>query len=472
MKQSAPPVASSDKVPLKEKLAYSIGQVGGLADAMENGLLRPVFVVTMGISPALLSTLDAIYRLWNAVTDLFMGWLSDNTRTRWGRRRPYMFIGAILAALWMPTIWLFDRSWELHWIIVWLVVFQLGITLFVAIWNVPYQCLLLEISPSTAERTNVSAWRAYFGKAVGFIAGWVWYLSQLPVFHDASGKPDIIKGALWVTLGGAVIAVSCALLPAIFCRERYYHQAQKQVKLPIRTSIKLTFKNPVFVRLISFTALFAIGTGATESLSFFVRLYYVCGGDMKLAAAISGIGSTITLFTGIAAIPLCQWSVHRFGTRTTMLAIMATLFFTGVSTLVTLTPAYPYLSLVNGIFSSIAVTAIWVLIPTMNGDIADHDELRTNERREGAFASTFSWTLKFSLSVALAISGVLVELAGFNAKLATAQPPEVLLAMRLLLAFVPAVLLGAAFWVTWRYPLTTPRMTEIRAELEARRGKL
>jgi GPH family glycoside/pentoside/hexuronide:cation symporter len=178
------------------------------------------------------------------------------------------------------------------------------------------------------------------------------------------------------------------------------------------------------------------------------------------------------LFTGLAAIPLCQWTARRYGKRATMIGIMGLYIFAGLSTWVTFNPAFPWLTLVNSVFVSMASTAIWVLIPSMTGDVVDYDELETRERREGTFAASFSWTLKFSWSVASAMAGFLVVASGFDAQLKTAQPDHVLLAMRLLLIAVPLVFIGAALWVVAHFPLTTQRMLEIRADLEKRRGTI
>jgi GPH family glycoside/pentoside/hexuronide:cation symporter len=214
------------------------------------------------------------------------------------------------------------------------------------------------------------------------------------------------------------------------------------------------------------------GTYGSESLAFFVRLYYVCGGDQKLAAAISGTGSLLTMCSGLAAIPLSQWFANRFGKRAALMGITILYLFSGVLTLVTYTPQYPWLQLVSAVFTSMAFAGLWIVIPSMTGDVADYDELQTHERREGAFASAFSWTLKVALSGATAIAGLLVVWAGFDSNLKTPQPDDVLWNMRILLVIVPVIFLGAAIWIASGFPLTTRKMVEIREALEQRRGKI
>ncbi|RRJ97745.1 MFS transporter [Opitutaceae bacterium TAV4] len=466
-------VALRDRVPIPEKLAYASGQFANMLMSTINiNLTLPVFVVTLGVSPALIGFLEMVYRVWDAITDMIMGWVSDNTRTRWGRRRPYIFAGAFICALWMPVIWLLDRTWSMTTIVLWMIIGQLVMFACTTIWNIPYQCLLLEISPSSVERTNVAAIRGYFSKFAGLVIGWLWFLAQLPVFRGPNGEVDIIKGAFGVTCVAAILVILLGLLPAIFCKERYYKTAAIQEKVPLLKNIKLTFKNRPFLFLSSLTLLFTLGTLSVEKLAFFVRLYYVCGGDQELAAKLTGIIATVVTIVGIAAIPLFQWIARRFGKRAALVIVMCLFFCSSLSTLITYRPGMPYLTLINGALTAIAMTAIWVLLPSMTGDVVDHDELETGERREGAFAAIFSWMFKFAYSVALALSGLLVAWAGYDTKLESGQVEGVLFTIRMLLAIVPAVFIGTAIIITLRYPLTTQRIGEIRTLLEARRGRI
>jgi GPH family glycoside/pentoside/hexuronide:cation symporter len=467
------PIRSEDRVPWREKLAYgAAASSGGWAEYATQALINPIFVVLMHVSPTTVSLAQLIFRLWDAFTDVFVGSLSDNARTRWGRRRPFIFVGALLTGLWMPCMWLFGRDWSGTALVVWFIGAWLVFYLFQTIWNVPYQSLLLEMTPDTHERTNVAAVRGYFGKAAVVMTGWVWFLTQLPLFHDAEGAPDTLLGARWVIAVVGALVVVAGVLPAFFITERFYKRAAAQAKIPIRESLRLTFRNRPFVLLAIFTLLFALGSQTVAGLGFYTKLYYVCGGDQKLASLLDGITGTATLITGFAGIPLFQWIARRWGKERGLAIAMAVTLLSSLSTWLTFNPAFPYLSLVNGILLAPAATGMWVIIPSMTGDVADYDELHTGERREGAFAAIYSWVLKLAFSVGIGLSGPLVELAGFRAGAVAPLAPEVLLKMRLLLAFVPVLFLGAAICVLLRYPLTPKRITEVRAMLEARRGKL
>lgn len=467
----SPKVPPSERIPIKEKIAYGLGNVGsGIQERADKELLGPIFVLQVGLTPTAMSMFGLLYRLWDAVTDAVMGWVSDNTRSRWGRRKPYIVAGAIMMGLWMPVLFFFNPSWSVSTITLWMVGSMLVLYLTNTIFNIPYQCMLLEITQNSTERTNVATWRAYFGQAVSLVLVWMWWLVQRPIFHNAAGEVDVINGARWVTSALGVLVIVIGILPALFVKERFYHQAEKQAKHSLWKNMRMSFSNRPFVILVTLTMFMSVGGGIKWGLDFYTKLYYVCGGDQEFAARLSGIQGTIMVFAALAGIPIFQWLARRFGKLRALQIALYIMLGSSLATWVAYTPAMPYLSLLPGILLSPVSTAVWVLIPSLTGDVVDYDELQTGERREGSFASVFSWTLKFSLSLSAAISGPLVDLAGFRPELRNDMPDDVILNMRLLLAFAPVVLFIPAFIAAHRFPLTTTVIEENRIKLDQRRA--
>lgn len=461
------------EVPMREKLAYGLGSpLDGFAGGAVGVMTNPIFVMMFGVSPSLLSLVGILYKVWDAMTDVGAGWLSDNARTRWGRRRPFVFIGAIMTGLWMPVIWFFPQGWPTGLLVTWMVGCWMVRDVFASMYNIPMSCLLVEMTPSAKERTNISAIRSYFGNASGLLIGWFWFFTQLSVFNGTDGKPDIILGTRWVTTIFAVIVIVAGVIPAFFVKERFYHQAEKQPKISLKENFKFTFTNKPFLLLVCFTLIFTIGTSSKNGLAFFAKMYYVFAGDQQLAATVTGVESTLTLFVGLLGIPIFQWLANRYGNRNSLMVAMAIVSTASFSTIFTYTPTMPYLTILTGVLLAPATAGMWVVIPPMLGDIMDYDELRTGERREGSFSAIYSWQLKMAFAIGGGLSGPLVELVGFRVSNGNNQPEHVINMMRILLATIPFVLVAISMLLLWRFPLNRARMAEVNAELVRRRGSI
>src|SRR5690606_20367681 len=123
-------------------------------------------------------------------------------------------------------------------------------------------------------------------------------------------------------------------------------------------------------------------------------------------------------------------------------------------------PDLPYLQLIPGILETGAYSAMWLFLPSMKADIADYDELTTARRREGSINAFYSWFIKLSLTCAMGVGGLVLQVSGFDAKIG-AQPPEVINRMFALYFTLPVIIWGVAIAIAWRYPLNRARMAEI-----------
>lgn len=455
------------------KAAYGAGGVAnGIQESADNGLLNPVFVLGVGISPVVMSMSSLLYRAWDAVTDALMGWVSDNTRTRWGRRRPYIFVGAILMAIVMPVLFMFDPKWSVGMITAWMIVISLILYLTNTIYNIPYQSLLMEMTADSNERTSVAAWRAYFGITTQFVVSWIWWITLQPIFH-VNGEPNALNGARWVMLGMALFVIVLGVLPAFFVKERFYKNASKQAKVSLKDNFKFTFTNKPFLLLLGFILFFSLGVFSKSQLGFFTQFFYVFQGDQILASEIKGIEGTLKIGVTFAAIPIFQYIAKRTSKKFSLGLTVLVQLMSSLSTWFFYNPNYPYMCILPMIFFAASMSAMWVMIPSLTGDIVDDDEWNTGERREGAFSSVFSWFLKMSSTTAGALAGPLIILAGFDVSQKNMMPPpDVITNMRLILVIIPAIFISISFWFIYKIPLTTQRINETRQKLEARRGNI
>lgn len=464
------PVAG-DRVPFKAKFAYALGGTTDLfGHWLYNGLVNPVYNVFLGLTPTQVSMGMGVARLTDAFTDPLFGWLSDNTRSKWGRRRPYILFGSIASGIALPCLFMASKSWSTTAILTFMIVSAILYAPLISAYNMPYQSLGAELTPEYHERTSIMSWKAVTQKIAGMIVGYGLWFATLPWFIDAAtGKPDVARGAMWAGAICGAVMILAGLANFFFTRERYYVKAESQEKVGFIAMFRDTFTCKPYLLLLAVALVYAIPTGLTGTLGFYVTNYYVFSGDMSNAGKIMGTGGVAYAVCGIAGIPVAAWLSRRLGKPKALTIVLLAGLAAFGSAWWLYTPTNPWLSVVCGGLNGLAATGLWVILPSMNADVVDYDELSSGKRREGAYSSVFSWMLKLGWSFSAIIVGPLLEMTGFDAKLA-AQSPDTIQWIRVLFTAVPVVALLIAAVLVHIFPLTQARMVQIRAELEARRG--
>ncbi|WP_043582157.1 MFS transporter [Geminisphaera colitermitum] len=468
-------VAPADRVPAGQKLAYGLGgQVEGMAIWIPKSNLIPVFNIGLGLDPVFISAIMMIWRMWDAITDPVMGNISDNARTRWGRRRPFIVAGAILTGLTLPLMWWMPRDLGQWQMAAWLLVSGFIFYTCFTVWTMPYYSLQLEMSPDYDERTNITAWRAVSQKFITLAGGWILALAVLPVFStSADGAPDMVNGMRWISIGLGVLTILVGSLPGIFVKERYYaKKTAKQEKQPLIAGMRQTLRTRPFLWLLVVVISKSFGVALVSSLGFYVNAYHVCRGDLVLAAKIQGVKSSLLLVPAILAVPFCTWLSARLGKHMMLYLTTGCGMLGYLSVYVFYTPEHPWLQVLSSLLIGPVSVGLWLVAPSMQADIADYDELATGKRREGSFASVFSWCLKTSGAITTGLAGVVLTLTGFKAEYGAAQPGHVAENLRHFYVCIPVAFMLLNLFAISRYKLTKTRMAEIRTELETRRGKL
>ncbi|AKC83892.1 sodium:melibiose symporter [Verrucomicrobia bacterium IMCC26134] len=429
-------------------------------------LAGPIYNVLLGVNPALIGSMLMIARLWDAVCDVIMGSISDNTRTRWGRRRPFIFVGAILGAICYPLIWFVPQSFSHEAAAVY---FLCSVLLFYSVFTifyVPFFTLTLELTPNYSQRTKVSGTLLLFGAIATLAITWAFRAAQSDIFPNAFigiRTVGIVFGAAFLIFG---------LMPAIFGRERFQAQIANQPKQKILTNLKVALGAKPFRILMGMTVLIILGVMSFNSLGLYVNIYYVFGGDTKLAATLAGMTGTINFALAWVFVPLITKFAKKWGKERVLSLCLIAGICTGLTKWLLYTPAHPYLQLFDPIISILPNFGFWVLVNAMKADICDWDELQSGMRREGAFASASTWLQKFSSALTFSLTGLFLVLIGFQQSLGGHQPPETISALRLGFILSPVIVYSLALLILRTYPLTPARMGEIRATLEARRGQI
>jgi GPH family glycoside/pentoside/hexuronide:cation symporter len=219
---------------------------------------------------------------------------------------------------------------------------------------------------------------------------------------------------------------------------------------------------------ITFTKTF--GFSLVGALGFYLNAYYVCKGNIFLATKIAGVASTFLFVPNLFAIPICTWIANRWDKGVLLYVTIASGILGSLSMYFLVTPLHPWLQVFPSLLIGPLGIGLWLVVPSMQADVVDYDELMTGQRREGSFSATYSWTLKASTALSGGISGLVLVWTGFDISHGAIQPVEVLLKIKFLSIWIPVVFLVMSIFAVSRYKLTRKRMAEIRIILENRRG--
>ena len=475
--------APEDRVSITAKLAYGVGAfVNNLLAAASGGMMI-VLNLGLGMSPALVGLLGALPRLTDALTDPLMGYISDHTRSRWGRRRPYIFAGAIAAGLIFALLWQLpggrSETFYFVWFLIGSIIFYMAYTVFAT----PWVALGYELTPDYHERTRLMGVQNFTGQLAYVVSPWFLWIMTYEDFFD-----NQVEGAAGLAVIIAVVVIGFGILPALLLRERFKGvalAAQADGKSPEAGTAGAAFlanmrnffrgfgetlKSGPFLKLCIATFLVFNGFMLVSSFSFYVIIYYVAGGDQNLGAEYAGYAGTAGAISTFVVIAIVTWMGTRIGKRRTFFVA------TGISMLgyalkwVCYSPETPWLVVLPAPLIAFGLGGLFTLMPSMVADVVDVDELHTHERREGMFGSIFWWVVKLGMAAALAGGGYLLEATGFDVELAGAQTASAIMLMRICDAFIPVVTSAIAIWAVAMYPITEEKAHEVRTTLEQRRG--
>ncbi len=492
MDSSAHETAAEDRIPFALKIAYGTGGFVNnlLADSI--GRMSIVLNLGFGMNPALVGLLGAIPRLTDALTDPLMGYISDNTRSRWGRRRPYIFVGAIAAGIIYMLLWQLPRdqsqSFYFTFFLVGSLIFYLAYTCFAT----PWVALGYELTPDYHERTRLMGVQNFIGYLAYMVTPWfLWAMQYEPLFED------LAEGAAGLAIAIGVVSIVVGVLPALLLKERFettpplttpstdaddparirskYDTARRPSKNPLIENMIDFFQGFVttirfrpFVKLCIATFLVFNGFILVSSFQSYVIIYYVFGGDQAKGAEYVGYFGTLSAAATFPVIALVTWLGTRVGKRRAFFVSTGVSIFGYGLKWFCYDPSNPILLLLPAPFVAFGLGGLFTLMGSMIADVVDLDELQTQQRREGMFGSIFWWVVKLGMAAALAGGGLLLNLTGFDVELGAQQAEQTTFLMRVFDVTVPMATSAIAIFTVWTYPITEARALEIRAELEAR----
>jgi len=474
--------AAEDRISFSQKIIYGIGAfVNNLLGAAIGGMMI-VLNLGFGMNPALVGLLGGIPRLMDAFTDPLMGFISDRTKTKWGRRRPYIFWGAIASGIIYALLWQLPAEQTETFYFIYFLVGSLLFYVAYTVFATPWVALGYELTPDYHERTRLMGIQNFIGQLPYLVAPWfLWIMSYDGFFKNQA------DGAAGLAVIIAVVVIGVGIVPAIFLRERFKDFTKTDAAAAVATEnisgsfgkiiteffkgFALTVKSRPFLKLCLATFLVFNGFMLISSFQFYVIIYYVFSGDQILGAEYAGYAGTIQSISTFIVIIFVTWLGTKIGKR------RAFFISTGISMVgyalkwVCYNPDIPWLVVLPSPLLAFALGGLFVLMPSMIADVVDFDELQTHQRREGMYGSIFWWMVKLGMAAALAGGGFLLEATGFDVALEGHQAESTIILLRLFDAGLPIIASVIAIWAIASFSITEEKAHEVRQALEKRRGK-
>ncbi len=434
-------------------IAYSVGALGSaLAYNAFNNRIQFFYIVERRLDPAWIGAVWFIFGLWNALNDPLMGQLSDNTRSRFGRRIPYVAFATLPMAIFFVLMWLAPRgagTWGLF------AYFTITVFAFDTLWTlvvIAWTALFPEMISDLKERATVSGWRQIFS-----IVGVILALALTPIIIDRVGWAGMA-----LTFGMATAAAFFISLLGSHERPELYHDEEA---VSLGQALKAGFSSRSFrwFMLANLAKEFIFNV-MVAALPFYAR--YV----LQLRDIPGGLDAATqeALLLGvpfILSVPgMFVWTkiIHRVGSRRAW--IYASLAFLPGLIVIFLAQTYP-MALVGSVLLVLGFPGLLMLADLVISDVIDEDELNTGRRREGLFFGVNGAVIRLAFSAEAILIGTIPKLTGFDAAVAV-QPAAAVWGFRFLVAGGPVLGILVAIFALTRYPLDGQRLLEMRSAID------
>ncbi len=446
--------SSEGRVPLAKKIAYGAPAFALAVVGIPVYVYIPKFYTdVVGIPVAVVGALLFGVRIFDAFTDPLIGLLSDRTRTRFGRRRPYIAVGSVLVAAALVFLFVPPQSLGTAAATVWFAVCIFALFFFWSVVVVPFESMGPEISLDYNERT------ALFGVRDGLlIAGTLAAASSPALVQALFGLSDSPAGErakfFWISVLYAPLVVGACLWCVFQIRERFFTPTFSG----LFSGFKDVWQNQPFVILLAAYTIAAVGSNLPATLILFY-VQYVIRSDA------ADFFLLLYFVTGILFLPAWVRLSSRIGKKNAWIGSMAvnTGAFTGVFFL---GPghAVPYGLLV--FLSGIGFGATLALPSSIQADVIDYDELRTGYRQEGRYIGLWSIAKKAAAAVGVGAGLLFLGAAGYTPN--AVQNDSVVFTLRVLYALVPSVCNLIGLLVVLKYPISASVHEQIRSAIQSR----
>lgn len=445
-------IQKSGKLSLGVKMGFGVGDLGGNLFFTAMGFWSLFYLTdVVGVPAAAAGFAILIGKIWDAVTDPLMGFVSDRTRTRFGRRRPYLLFGSIplfLAMWWFFTAPRFStQSSGILWVALVLCLLNTAYTIV----NIPYGSLTPELTKDYTERNSLNGFRFSFA-VIGTILG---AAIVLPIVGLAG--EDTRLGFSYVGfVFGIVMAVSI-LITFFSVREQDRSQEAPLTERFIETFARV-FKNRTYVRLLIVYACNLTGITFVQAILVYYFKYLYNNEGMTTIAMIC------LLVTAMVCIPLSVLIAKKTGKKRLYQIALGIISLGCIAIFLFGHILGMNYTLAVMVFAGIGIGFSYVPPFSMLPDVIEVDAVQTAKRKEGAYYGMWTFVSKIGIALAPALVGLVLSLSGFTPD--EVQSATTLLAIRILIGPIPVAIFIAGILIIERYPLDEERYKRIIAENE------
>ena len=463
-----------NRVQLGQKIAFGIGMFANQMFPAILGIFMVVLVEDLGFPAWMWSLIYFFPRIFDAITDPIMGFISDNTKSKWGRRKQYVLVGGIIMGVAYIFMWqLFKENslqFNFWYFFIWSIIFYLGLTFF----SVPYVAMGYEMSDDFHERTNIMAIAQWIGQWAWVIAPWFWVIMYDPEWFSSADEAARVL-AIWV----AIPCVICAIVPAIFIKSKStLNEDYEPLSIAnigaslgkIYDSFIEAFKIKEFRKLCGATFFIYNAFMAVSSLTFFVIVYKLFNGDAEATGIwVSLFGCLGALGTTFIVIPIVAWLSKKIGKKKAFMLSQSISILGYIMLYLLFIPGKPWMYIIALPFFSFGIGSLFTIMMSMTADVIDVDELNSGKRREGVFGAIYWWMVKVGFAIAGALSGVMIAAVGFNPDLTAVEQQSAVDGLHAFFCFFPTLGTLAAMWIMRNYSIDETRANEIRVLLKSRK---
>lgn len=434
--------------------------IGGLAShglIIMFGKANEVFTIWFGLSPVLVGWAMMIPRILDALLDPYLGHCSDNTRTRWGRRKPFLFGSAVAGAISLFALWWADPAWSSTAQLAYLVAIGTFLYISYGLYTMAWTALGYELTDDYHERSRIQALAFAAATMISLGIGWMNRAALLPVFGG------VIYGVRWIGAGMGLLVIGAMAVVLLKCDERFAEVKRDHV--PLLTAVKTALKHRPFVLLLIFRFCQVFGERVFLGLLMLVGICYVCRGDQTLATTYTGYGATLGAILGLALVPVMKRISQKLGKRKGLIVAASIGLAVAVALPLILSPSFPLSLVIPQMIVQPLILFTGTLSNAVVPDICDLDELTAGTRREGLFSAVMGLVQKLELSLTVLIVGYFVSFSGYDPKLP--MQPEAVQEKLLWFATGPYIVFAAlTLLAAILFPMTEASVAEVRRKLD------